>query len=62
MFIYKIIYKLKHDDSAATAIEYALIASGIAVVIAATVYGVGDILRDEYFEKIASSFQSTDTP
>lgn len=62
MFFYRLIQRLKHDDAAATAIEYALIASGIAVVIAATIYGLGDVLREEYFEKIASSFQSTDTP
>ena len=62
MFIRLSLIRLKHDDTAATAIEYALIASGIAVVIAATIYGLGDVLREEYFEKIASSFQSTDTP
>jgi pilus assembly protein Flp/PilA len=36
------------DDSAATSIEYALIASGIAVAIIAAVQGLGTTLNATY--------------
>jgi pilus assembly protein Flp/PilA len=38
-------YRLLADDSGATAIEYALIASGIALAIIATVYTIGPELN-----------------
>ena len=39
-----VVMKFLKDDSAATAIEYGLIAAGIAVVIIAAVQGVGSKL------------------
>lgn len=36
------------DDSGATAIEYALIASGISIVIVAAVIGIGGSLRGRF--------------
>ena len=36
------------DESAATAIEYALIASGISIVIAATVFQVGTAVKADF--------------
>lgn len=36
------------DTSGATAIEYALIASGISIVIVAAVSGIGGSLRDRF--------------
>lgn len=36
------------DDSGATAIEYALIASGVAAAIIATVIGLGTSLQTKY--------------
>jgi pilus assembly protein Flp/PilA len=36
------------DESGATAIEYALIAAGIAVVIIAAVQGVGTAISDKF--------------
>ncbi|MGA0532867.1 Flp family type IVb pilin [Hansschlegelia sp. KR7-227] len=33
----------------ATAIEYALIAGGLSIVIAVTVFAIGGTLRDSYF-------------
>jgi len=36
------------DDSAATAIEYALIASGISIAIAAAVFSVGNVVKSDY--------------
>jgi pilus assembly protein Flp/PilA len=36
------------DDSGATAIEYALIASGISIVIASTVFSLGTTVKGQY--------------
>jgi Flp pilus assembly pilin Flp len=44
------------DDSGATAIEYALIASAVGATIAATVFGVGSQLRSNFYDKIAAAF------
>ena len=47
----KVISKLRrflHDDSGATAIEYALIASGIAVAIATTIVSLGTSVQGLY--------------
>jgi len=40
--------RLLCDDSGATAIEYALIASGISVAIAATIVGLGSNVKGLY--------------
>jgi pilus assembly protein Flp/PilA len=40
--------RFRADESGATAIEYALIASGIGAVIAATVYSLGDVVKASY--------------
>jgi pilus assembly protein Flp/PilA len=37
-----------HDDSGATAIEYAMIASGIAVAIATTIVSLGSSVQGLY--------------
>lgn len=43
------------EETGSTAIEYALIAAGIAVTIAATVYALGtDVLTNFYLEIAAS--------
>jgi pilus assembly protein Flp/PilA len=41
------------DERGATAIEYALIASGIGAAIAATVFGVGTTVVTNLYNKIA---------
>ena len=40
------------DERGATAIEYALIAAGIGVAIAATVWQFGSALRDNTYAKV----------
>ena len=45
------------DEKGATSIEYALIAAGIAVVISATVFGLGSELKTNYYDKLAGLFQ-----
>jgi len=44
----KLVARFVKDDSAATAIEYGLIAAGIAVVIIAVVNGIGSTLNDKF--------------
>lgn len=42
------------DDAGATAIEYAMIAVGISVAIAAAVYNLGDTVLTNYYAKLAN--------
>lgn len=42
------------DRRGATAIEYGLIACGIAAVIAAAIYTVGDEVLTSYYQEIAA--------
>jgi pilus assembly protein Flp/PilA len=43
------------DEGGTTAIEYALIASGIAGAIISIVYGLGGTVLTDYFQKIANA-------
>jgi pilus assembly protein Flp/PilA len=45
------------DERAATAIEYTLIAAGVALVIIATVTAIGNQLRANYFDKMGAGLQ-----
>jgi pilus assembly protein Flp/PilA len=42
------------NERGATAIEYALIASGVAAAIAATVFNFGSNLKTTFYDKIAA--------
>ena len=42
------------DEAGATAIEYALIASGVAAAIAAVVFGLGSDVKSTLYDKIAA--------
>jgi Flp pilus assembly pilin Flp len=42
------------DQEAATAIEYAMIASSISIVIAAVVVTIGDQIKTNLYQKIAN--------
>jgi pilus assembly protein Flp/PilA len=46
--MYRLISRFAHDESGATAIEYALIASGISIAIVATVVGLGSKLNSTF--------------
>jgi Flp pilus assembly pilin Flp len=46
------------DCRAASSIEYALIASGIAVAIAGVVVGVGSEVRDNWYQKLYDAYPS----
>lgn len=52
-----LILKFLENESGATAIEYSLIAAGIAVVIVGAVNGAGSALNDKY-----ASFKTALTP
>jgi pilus assembly protein Flp/PilA len=42
------------DDAGATAIEYAMIASGVAAAIAAVVFGLGSEVKTTLYDRIAA--------
>lgn len=52
----KTLSRFARDDSAATAIEYGLIAAGIAVAIVAVVQGIGSKLNTT-FTSVSSSLK-----
>jgi len=54
----KTIRAFARDERGATAIEYALIAGGISIVIVTTVVAVGDKVRDDLFGKVAAALGS----
>ena len=45
------------DASAATAIEYAIIAAGVGAAIAATVYNLGTTIQTVLYNKISNAIQ-----
>ena len=46
--------RLAADERGATAIEYALIAAGVSIAIASTVFGFGSSLKTTFYDKIAA--------
>lgn len=48
--------RIARDERGATAIEYALIASGIGAAIAATVWSFGSSLKTNFYDVIAAMF------
>jgi pilus assembly protein Flp/PilA len=44
------------DESGATAIEYALVAGGIGVAVASTVWSLGSTLKTTFYDKIGGMF------
>jgi|SwirhisoilCB3_FD_contig_41_3871197_length_417_multi_4_in_0_out_0_1 pilus assembly protein Flp/PilA len=44
------------DKSGATAIEYALMASGIALAIMSTIWTLGDSVKTNLYDKLGSMF------
>jgi pilus assembly protein Flp/PilA len=52
----RLIREFFDDESAATAIEYALIAAGISIVIVAAVTGIGTALNTK-FESVSTALQ-----
>ena len=46
-----------HDESGATAIEYAMVASGIAVAIASTVTALGSAVKNNLYGNVAQAMK-----
>lgn len=46
--------RIWRDETAATAIEYAVLAAGIALAILLTVYAVRDVLMANYYDRLAN--------
>jgi Flp pilus assembly pilin Flp len=44
------------DNRGATAIEYSVVAAGIAVAVAATVFNLGAAVRTTLFERLLANF------
>jgi pilus assembly protein Flp/PilA len=51
-----LIRRFAHDVSGATAIEYALVASGIGGAVAATLWNLGSEVKAQLYDKIAAIF------
>jgi len=49
--------RFMRDERGATAIEYALIASGVAVAIASTVMSLGSAVRDNLYSNVATALK-----
>jgi Flp pilus assembly pilin Flp len=49
--------RLATEEGGATAIEYALMASGIGAAIAATVFGFGSDLKSTLYDKVATALK-----
>jgi pilus assembly protein Flp/PilA len=54
----KTIRAFARNENGATAIEYALIAGGISIVILTAMIAVGDTVRDDLFGKVANALGS----
>ncbi len=48
--------RMATNEDGATAIEYALIASGIGAAVAATVWSVGTALKTNFYDNLAALF------
>ena len=53
----KLVLRLLIDESAATAIEYALIAGAISIVIIASVNTIGSQLNSAFYDKINTALK-----
>ena len=51
------VVRFARDESGATAIEYALVASGIAVAIASTVVSLGSAVKNNLYGNVAQAMK-----
>ena len=49
-----LLQRFQSDEVGATAVEYALVASGVAAAIAAVVFGLGSDVKTTLYDKIAA--------
>jgi len=48
--------EFQRDDSGSTAIEYALMASGVALAIMSTIWSLGSEIKVAFYDKLSSMF------
>ena len=51
-----VIGRFIHEESGTTAVEYALVAAGIAVAVSSVVFSLGSQVKTALYDKIASAF------
>lgn len=51
-----LVRRFMHDDSAATAVEYALLAAGIAGTVITVVWNLGADVKQQLYEKLVALF------
>jgi len=51
-----VVQRFLRDQSGATAIEYALIAAGIGVTVASTIWNVGAGVKANLYDKLSNMF------
>jgi pilus assembly protein Flp/PilA len=52
----RVLRRFLAGQEGATAIEYAMIAAGVGATVASTVWGVGSVLRTNWYDKLANLF------
>ncbi len=55
----KTIRAFAHNENGTTAIEYALIAGGLSIVILTAVLALGDTVKDDLFGRVATALSGT---
>ncbi|MDR4307302.1 Flp family type IVb pilin [Chelatococcus sambhunathii] len=58
MRVCRALTRFRTDERGATAIEYAMIAVGIGIAVAATVFGVGTSLKVNFYDKMNAAVQN----
>jgi len=53
---FRLVRRFLADRQGATAIEYAMIAAGVGATIASTVWGVGSVLKANWYDKLTNVF------
>ncbi len=53
--LFKTVRNFARDENGATAIEYALIAGGLSIVILTAVITLGDTVKNDLFGKVAAA-------
>jgi pilus assembly protein Flp/PilA len=48
--------RITGDERGATAIEYAMVAAGVGLAVATTVWSVGSSLKTNFYDRLASMF------
>ncbi|HKS64286.1 MAG TPA: Flp family type IVb pilin [Xanthobacteraceae bacterium] len=53
----RLVRRFLQDQQAATAIEYGLIAAGVGMTVATTVWSLGSTLKEVWWDKLAAAMK-----